>query len=95
MCESYYLYGADESTKQWSSLVEGDEQPDRSNMKICLDCCHASAAKFILGSSQIQLLTALGRYGLHLLLLKSSIIEVFRNFNVGMSFSLNALLHYS
>ena len=26
MCESYYLYGADESTKQWSSLVEGDEQ---------------------------------------------------------------------
>ena len=31
MCESYYLYGADESTKQWSSLVEGDEQPDRPN----------------------------------------------------------------
>ena len=44
------------TTYQWSSLVlEGDEQPDQSHIQTCMENCHA---KFFLGFSQTQLLTA-------------------------------------
>ena len=42
----------------WSSLVEGDEQADWPNSQTCMESCHASAAKFILGLLQTQQLTA-------------------------------------
>ena len=45
------------SDQPWSSLVEGDEQPDRPNSQTCMESCHACAAKFIFGLSQTQQLT--------------------------------------
>ena len=30
--------------RPWSSVVEGDEQPDRANS---MECCHASVAYFL------------------------------------------------
>ena len=35
-----------EKVKTWSSLVEGDEKPDRPNSQIDMECCHACAAYF-------------------------------------------------
>ena len=30
----------------WSSVLEGDKQPDQANSKTCMECCHACAAYF-------------------------------------------------
>ena len=37
-----------------SSLVEGDEQPDRTNSQACMEICQTMAAKLTFGLSQIQ-----------------------------------------
>ena len=34
------------NTKPWSSLLEGDEQPDRANSQTCMKCCHECAAVY-------------------------------------------------
>ena len=59
------------STKPSSSSVEGDEQPDRPNMSGKLPCM---CSKFYFGFVTNTTAYRLGRYSLHLLLLKSSII---------------------
>ena len=63
------------SQKAWRPLVEGDEQPDWPNSQTSMKWCHPCAAYF-LGVCQNTTAYHLGRYSLHLLLLKSSMAKV-------------------
>ena len=57
----------------WSSFVEGDEQPTQLNSQSCIESCNACAAlffEFVVNTTAYHL----GRYSLHLLLLKSSMV---------------------
>ena len=71
------MVGADDSSElwrhphPWSSVLEGDEQLDRQNSQMSLECCHACVAKFfgfVINTTAYHL----GRYSLHSPLLKSS-----------------------
>ena len=64
------------SASAWNSLVEGDEQPDWPNSQSSMECCHACATYF-LGFVKNTTAYHLGRYSLQLLLLKSSMANLF------------------
>ena len=76
----------------WSSLVEADEQLDRSNSQTWMEWCHACAAyffRFAINATAYHL----GRYSIHLLLLKSSMnLPVkFVNFTAWFSLPIKSL----
>ena len=81
------------TAETWSSLVEGDEQADRPQSQTSMECCRACVAAYFWGVVINTTAYHLGRYSIHLLLLKSSMIlpVKFVNFTAWFSLPIKSL----
>ena len=74
VCVDIFFLVSNSNEEPWSSLVEGDEQLDQPNSQTTMELCHACVAEIFLGVNRNTTAFCLGRYSLHFLLLKSSIL---------------------